>query len=495
MELPVPFLEQMKSLLGEEYEDYLESFREKRVYGLRVNTMKLSAEQWEAMNPFDTWKIPWVENGYYYAGEEKPGKHPYYFAGLYYLQEPSAMTPASRLPIEPGDRVLDLCAAPGGKSTELAARLNGTGLLVSNDISNSRAKALLKNLELFGASNAIIMSESPHRLADHFPEFFDKILIDAPCSGEGMFRKEPSVIKSWVQNGTEFYEKLQREIVTYALAMLKPGGMLLYSTCTFNPGENEGTIAYMKKLCPELTILPVEGYEGFCEGRPDAILDGTEDMKRCVRIFPHKMQGEGHFVALLQKGKRREEQNVYSRLGRADAGLPVGRKKEAQQSQAADRKSIKTGRRNPKGREDTSAASMADFWNFVKDAGLDLDSDRIQMRGENVLYVPETEGNLQGLRILRSGLLLGECRKNHFEPSQALAMSLRAEQYPHCVNLPVTDERVVKYLKGETLDVEDLAEKPLTGWQLVCVDGFPLGFAKGAGYSLKNKYLAGWRWQ
>lgn len=479
MELPVLFLEQMKALLGEEeYKAYIESFEQKRVYGLRVNTMKLSTQTWEQLDPFHTKKIPWVDNGYYYEGSEKPGKHPYYFAGMYYLQEPSAMTPASRLPIKEGDKVLDLCAAPGGKSTELAAKLNGTGLLVSNDISNSRAKALLKNLELFGTSNSIIMSESPHRLAEKFPEFFDKILIDAPCSGEGMFRKEPSVIKSWVQNGTAFYEKLQREIVTYALAMLKPGGMLLYSTCTFNAGEDEGTVMFMKSLCPELKILPMEGYEGFCEGRPDVVENGTEDLKKCVRIFPHKMNGEGHFVALLQKGE-------------SDDSIALRKKKE--DKRMPNRKNTKPNRRDDK--EDSTANAMADFWAFMKDTKLNLDPSRVQIRGENLLYVPEVDCDLQGLRILRSGLLLGECKKNHFEPSQALAMNLKMEEYKHCINLSVEDDRVIKYLKGETLDVEDIVKKPLKGWQLICVDGFPLGFAKGVGYSLKNKYLAGWRWQ
>ncbi len=492
MELPVLFLEQMKALLGEEeYKAYIESFEQKRVYGLRVNTMKLSTEKWEEIDPFETDKIPWVDNGYYYEGTKKPGKHPYYFAGMYYLQEPSAMTPANRLPINKGDKVLDLCAAPGGKSTELAAKLDGTGLLVSNDISNSRAKALLKNLELFGTSNSIIMSESPHRLAEKFPEFFDKILIDAPCSGEGMFRKEPSVIKSWVQNGTDFYEKLQREIVTYALAMLKPGGMLLYSTCTFNAGEDEGTVAFMREICPELKILPMEQYEGFAEGRPDVIPKeskdyGNEEFKKCVRIFPHKMNGEGHFVALLQKGESVEEVS-YNKSSNSN------KKKQDKYRQNQSRKMAKPNRRG--GEEDTTANAMEDFWNFIKDTKLELEASRVELRGENLLYMPEVECDLQGLRILRSGLLLGECKKNHFEPSQALAMSLKMEDYKHCINLSVEDERVIKYLKGETLDVEDLVSKSLKGWQLVCVDGFPLGFAKGAGYSLKNKYLAGWRWQ
>ncbi len=467
MELPAAFLAQMQELLGEEYTDYMNSFQDKRVYGLRLNRMKISKEEFSHVSPFAVEEIPWIDNGYFYQGDVKPGKHPYYFAGMYYLQEPSAMTPANRLPVAPGDKVLDICAAPGGKSTELAAKLNGTGLLVSNDISNSRAKALLKNLELFGTTNAVIMSESPHKMAGPFREYFDKILIDAPCSGEGMFRKEPAVIKSWVQNGTEFYEKLQREIVTYALQMLKPGGMLLYSTCTFNPGEDEGTVMYMRSICPELRLLPIEGYEGFCPGRPDAAEGGDEELRKCVRIFPHKMQGEGHFLALLQKGTG------------ADADDRV-------LWQKTDVKSRKPAK---------EVEAMEDFYRFLQDVEMDIDLTKVTLRGENVLYLPCDAPDLKGLRILRSGLLLGSYRKGHFEPSQALAMALKQEQYKHCVNLPVSDERVIRYLKGETIEVEDLTGQALKGWQLVCVDKFPLGWAKGNGTALKNKYLAGWRWQ
>ena len=317
MELPIEFLDSMKELLGEEYEAYLNSFNEKRVYGLRVNTSKISPEEFEKISPFPLTPIPWISNGYYYEGDQKPAKHPYYFAGLYYLQEPSAMTPANVLPIEEGDRVLDVCAAPGGKSTELAAKLNGTGLLVSNDISNSRAKALLKNLELFGISNALILSESPHKLVDRFPEYFDKILIDAPCSGEGMFRKEPAVIKSWLEKGTDFYAKLQREIVTYAVKMLKPGGMLLYSTCTFNPKENEGTIEYLLNLCPELSIVSVQNrYEGFGEGLKK-YAPNVDNIEESIRIWPQRMQGEGHYLVLLKKEGEKIENRKTPSLGKS----------------------------------------------------------------------------------------------------------------------------------------------------------------------------------
>lgn len=455
MDLPVLFKEHMRELLGAEYESYLASYEKPRLYGLRVNTSKISVEEFLKISPFSLTPIPWISNGFYYEGKEKPAKHPYYFAGLYYLQEPSAMTPANVLPIEEGDRVLDICAAPGGKSTELAAKLKGTGVLVSNDISNSRAKALLKNLELFGIANSVILSESPYKLAAKFPEYFDKILIDAPCSGEGMFRKDPSVMKNWTENSNETFSKLQKEIVTYALQMLKPGGMLVYSTCTFDGSENEQTIQFMLEQCPELRILELPSYEGFSKGKPE-LAGGNSELEKCVRIFPHKMQGEGHFVALLQKGK-----------GTTSASMPYN------------------------GRNKWKNPALEEFLDKLL---LPLDKNRIEIRNEKVSYLPDAAMNLEGLRIMRNGLLLGECKKNRFEPSQALAMALSMEQYRDCVNFSCADERVIRYLKGETIEAQTEA-RGMKGWVLVCVDGYPLGFAKAGNGVLKNKYLAGWRWQ
>lgn len=462
MALPELFQEKMKKLLGGEFPSYMESFSQKRVYGLRVNTLKISPEEFERICPFPIQRIPWIENGYYYNGDmDKPAKHPYYFAGLYYLQEPSAMTPANLLPIEPGDRVLDVCAAPGGKSTELAAKLNGTGLLISNDISNSRAKALLKNMELFGVANSLIMSEDPQKLVNRFYEYFDKILIDAPCSGEGMFRKEPAVIKSWLEHGNQFYANLQRQITEAALKMLKPGGMLLYSTCTFSPEENEAAVMHMMKICPELEIVPVNRYQGFGEGMPHTV-DGPEDLKECVRIWPHKMQGEGHFLVLLKKGNSREKNVTLQK---------------------------NVSKRNPQ------VEKQKELMEFLNGLNVELDLSKIEIRGEKVMMRPDCDCDLNGLRIMRSGLLLGECKKARFEPSQALAMALKKEQYRNVIDFSVSDERVIRYLKGETLQAEDLVSKKEKGWFLICVDGYPLGFAKGNGAMLKNKYLAGWRWQ
>lgn len=452
MELPVQFLDNMKKLLGpKEYGEYLESYREERVYGLRVNTGKLSPKEFEAICPFPIRPIPWIPNGYYYEGSSKPAKDPYYFAGLYYLQEPSAMTPAFQLPVEPGDRVLDLCAAPGGKSTELAAKLQGKGVLVSNDISNSRAKALLKNLELFGIPNALITSEAPHKLAERFQGYFDKILIDAPCSGEGMFRKDQSVIKSWLEHGNEFYVKLQKEIVTCALRMLRPGGMLLYSTCTFSPSEDEQMVQFMLDQDETLSLVCPRWYEGFDHGHPEWA-GGNPELSRCVRIWPHRMKGEGHFLALLQK-----------------AGCAPVRSEEH------------------RGKREGFPDEMTAFLGGIR---RDWDLSAAVLRQEKALLPPDTGRELGGLRILRSGLLLGECRKNRFEPSQALAMALKKEEFPNCLDLSHDDDRVIRYLKGETIE----ADTPAKGWLLVCVDGYPLGFGKASGTTIKNKYLAGWRW-
>ncbi|MDD2980486.1 MAG: RsmF rRNA methyltransferase first C-terminal domain-containing protein [Hespellia sp.] len=459
MSLPVAFEEKMKVLLKEEYDDYIKCYDEKRLYGLRVNHNKISTEEFLKLAPFPLTPIPWIENGFYYDGESvQPAKHPYYFAGLYYLQEPSAMTPANRLPVSPGEKVLDVCAAPGGKATELGAKLCREGVLVSNDISSSRAKGLLKNLELFGIGNMLVLSEEPGKLENYFPEYFDKILIDAPCSGEGMFRKDKKMVKAWEEHGPEFFSKIQRGIITQAARMLKPGGMILYSTCTFDQLENEDTISYLLEEYPEFHVVPMKEYEGFSHG---ILKDGQrEELKNTVRIFPHKMHGEGHYLALLQKG-------------------------EAPAASLPPRRGLVTAK-------ESLPAELAQFF---EDVDWELDADRLDIHGERVYYMPEGLPALRGIRFLRTGLLLGELKKKRFEPSQALAMCLRKEEYRNCIDLSVTDTRVIRYLKGETLEVDELVDAKAKGWYLVCVDGYPLGFGKLTNGTLKNKYLPGWRWQ
>jgi NOL1/NOP2/fmu family ribosome biogenesis protein len=369
------------------------------------------------------------------------------------------MTPASRLPVEEGDKVLDLCAAPGGKATELAAKLRGTGLLAANDISPKRAKALLKNIELFGVENSFIVTEYPQKLQEYFTGFFDKILIDAPCSGEGMFRKDPSMVKAWEQNGPEFYAGLQEDILKQALPMLKPGGMLLYSTCTFSPLEDEGTVEKILAMDTHMQLLEMKGYEGFASGRPELIGSDNEEIRKCIRIFPHKMDGEGHFLALFKKsGEAPEAVRSYSEMR---AGLKGEEKKLFEQ--------------------------------FAKNLNREFEPEKLESKQGMVYYMPSELPKMKGLRFLRSGLFLGEIKKKRFEPSQSLAMALKAEEYKNCLFLSADDERVLRYLKGETLTLTDEECSSEAGWQLVCADGYPLGWGKRTGAVLKNKYHSGWR--
>ena len=469
-QLPEAFLDGMKELLGEEYEAYIESFGEEWKPGLRVNTLKLSPSELVHMVPWRLESVPWIENGFYYEeqGESRPSKHPCYYGGLYYLQEPSAMTPAAMLPIEPGDMVLDLCAAPGGKSTQLGARLRGKGMLVSNDISYSRARALLKNLELAGIPNICVTSESPEKLAGIWPEFFDKILVDAPCSGEGMFRRDGDMVKDWAKHGPAYYGPLQRQIAEQAVAMLKPGGLLLYSTCTFSREEDESTVEHILETYPDMELLSLDLSQ--VPGAADGV-----GLPGCMRLFPHRIKGEGHFLALLRK-KCREEF--------PEDGGNGGGKKEL----GSCRENIGGGKGN------AEIGKHQELTAFFKSCSLDWDDSRVVLRQDSVYYLPEgLEWNLP-LRFLRTGLLLGEMKAGRFEPSQALAMALRGDQYPVTLNLGQEDDRVLRYLKGETIALKD-EEEPVKGWCLVLYKGYPLGWAKGSGMSLKNKYYAGWRWQ
>ena len=468
-DLPQSFLDSMKEILGEDYEAFLAGFDGQRQYGLRVNTLKMNLEEFERIAPFHLKKVPWISNGYFYEAEDAPAKHPFYSAGLYYLQEPSAMTPASRLTVQPGERVLDLCAAPGGKATELGAALQGEGLLVANDINTARARALLRNLELFGISNSFVTNEPPHVLAERFPEFFHKIMVDAPCSGEGMFRKNPAVVDSWQEKGPEYFSKLQREIIVQAADMLLPGGMMFYSTCTFSPLENEKTITHLLKERPDMEVIPMEDYEGFAEGLTSyrgEVFD--ESCKLCRRIWPHKMSGEGHFMALLHK-KSSTQQQVQQTVSQSSIWWEKCKGLNKEQKAAAE-----------------------DFFSHVNIA---YDGKRIDVRGDNLYYLPAPKYDGRGLHFLRNGLFMGEFKKKRFEPSQPFALALHAQDFDQVLDFPADDERLSRYLRGETLDVSDLiaGEKKRKGWQLVMVAGHPLGFGKLVNNNLKNKYPAGWR--
>ena len=463
-QLPEAFLLKMQELLGEEFGQYLESFKEEWKPGLRVNTLKLSPGELAELVPWNLEPVPWADNGFYYDGTLdgevlRPSKHPAYYAGLYYLQEPSAMTPAAMLPVVPGDRVLDLCAAPGGKSTELASKLKGRGMLVSNDISYSRARALLKNLELAGAANICVTSEVPEKLAGVWPEFFDKILVDAPCSGEGMFRRDEDMVKDWNEKGPEYYVPIQRQILSQAAAMLRPGGYMLYSTCTFSVEEDEENVAYVLEEFPQMQLccLDLDKVPGAC---------GGFGLSGCMRLFPHRLRGEGHFLALMRK--KGGDDGGKEILPPMDSGTAGKRVRAVEKEKELDA--------------------------FLRQSGAEWDYGRIVIHQDNAYYLPEGLAWNLPLRFLRTGLFLGELKKGRFEPSQALAMSMKAGQFPNTVSFPGGDSRVLRYLKGETISLEG-DEGPVKGWCLAAMEGFPLGWAKGTGMSLKNKYYPGWRWQ
>lgn len=464
MNLPKDYQSKMQEMLGEEYLQYLDSFNHSYGQTLRVNQLK--------MEPADfirrfllSGQVSWCNTGFYYEGEQKLSAHPYYYAGVYYLQEPSAMAPAAFLPVEPGDRVLDLCAAPGGKSTAIAAKLQGEGILISNDISASRCKPLLKNMEMAGVSNAVITCESPEKLADRFFGYFDKVLVDAPCSGEGMFRREPSMVKSWSLEEVNRYAELQREILSHAAQMVKPGGYLLYSTCTFAKEEDEQTVEYFLEQNADFSLQELPICDGIEEGRPEWTVSGREDVKNCRRFLPYKVRGEGHFAALFKK--REEAECLDEAFEKAD-------RKQIVKEQTISKEKI------PDAMEDF----MRDIpeWKQWK--------KRLFFIKERAFLLPEHCPDLRGLRIVRSGLYLGDCLKKRFETSQALAMALHPFGYKRSISFPAEDIRVEKYLRGETVDMDD---SELSGWTLFCVDEFPLGWGKCNRGRLKNKYNPGWR--
>ena len=428
--LPDKYLKTIKEILQDEYDEYIASFNENRIHSLKVNTSKISTDDFEKL--FKLERVPWTNDGFYYE-DESITKSPYYYAGLYYVQEASAMLPAEVLPIEEDDIVLDACAAPGGKSLKLLNKLNNTGLLVSNDVSPSRANALLRNIERFGFSNYYVISKDIIELEEKYKNTFDKILLDAPCSGEGMFRKDKSLINSWLEKDEEYYAPIQKKLLQASLNMLKDGGMLLYSTCTFNTKEDEEVVRYALENNKDVRLVPIKKYDGF--------KDGIDNIG--VKLFPHRIKGEGHFVCLLQKG------NIQS--------------KEKKQH--------------------TQVKSNIDFINslnkeFKDGEFLDINENTYFVKPFDVKYI----------RTLRSGLLLGKNTSHGFEPSQQLALNLKDREYDNVLSLDINDIRVDKYLKGETIEI-DLKYKGLV---LVCIDKYPLGFGKGSNGLLKNKIDKGW---
>ena len=459
-DLPQAFADRMISMLGEEeFELYKASLQKGLRHALRVNTNKISVSDFVKLCPTELTPVPWCMNGFYYDEDKfAASKHPFYYAGLYYLQEPSAMLPASVLPVEEGDKVLDICAAPGGKSTELLQHIGKTGYLVSNDISASRAKALLKNLEVFGAENMLLTCESPDRISSAFPEYFDKILIDAPCSGEGMFRKSSSMITSWSDDRVKEFSDIQKSILREMVKTLKPGGKILYSTCTFNAYEDEQSVEYLLSLDDNLSIDEFPDHSGFVPGNNSWGNTSVKDIEKTKHLFPNKIEGEGHFVSLIKSNAEAD----------GASGVPGFFPKKVKLSE--------------------------EITEFLGHINKKYDPGRFELLGERLFYVPEGCPEAAGLRILRRGLLFGEQKKKRFEPSQALAMTLGPDTFDNCLDLSAEDIRVTKYLHGETIDIsaEETGGKS-NGYILICVEGYSLGFGKLSQGVIKNKYLPGWR--
>ncbi len=454
--LPQAFLERMERMLGDEYPAFLESYEKERYQALRVNPLKADREDFLQKAPFTLRTVAWEPNGFYYDKGDAPGKHPYHAAGVYYIQEPSAMAPAAYLDAQPGERILDLCAAPGGKSTQIAAAMRGEGLLISNEIHPARAKILSENIERMGIRNAMVTNESPQSLAKVFEAYFDRIMVDAPCSGEGMFRKNADACDEWSPENVAICAQRQAEILECAASMLRPGGRMVYSTCTFAPEENEGTISRFLEKHPEFSIVDVPHYETMSEGVAawtDAPQPGLE---RTIRLFPHHVDGEGHYLAVLGKaGSVSDNYEGYCARG-PEKGIPERDAKE--------------------------------YLDFAKDTLRVKPEGKLIRFGEQLYLAPEEMPATKGLKVLRPGLHLGTMKKNRFEPSHALALALRPEDVLHSYDMEGDSREVRMYLNGQTLQ-ED-GEK---GWYLMTVDGYSIGWGKLAGGMIKNHYPKGLR--
>ncbi len=427
--LPEAFLLRMKAQLGDEYEQFLESLERPRAVALRFNPLKGGRPSL----PFVGEAVPWEPEGFYYDPDSRPGLHVYHEAGVYYLQEASAMAPVALLDPRPGERVCDLCAAPGGKTTQIAGRMMGEGFLLCNEINPKRAKILSRNIERMGVANALVTNEHPATLASRFAGGFDRVLIDAPCSGEGMFRKEEAAVTDWSQETVEMCARRQAEILHSGAQLVRPGGRLVYSTCTFAPEEDEMTVATFLETHPEFEAEVVET-PWFVPGE-----NGSH------RMWPHKLLGEGHFAAVLRK--KGGEECEFSSI---------------------------QGTKAPK-----------EWLSFAGDLGIRLPEGKYMMFGQSLYWVPEGMPDINRLKVERPGLELGVVKKGRFEPAHALALWLK--DCASAQNYEPESAEMVKYIHGEVVP------SPKKGWTLVTAGGYSIGWGKGDGNVLKNHYPKGLR--
>ena len=450
MNLPIEFENRMKQMLGEEYEAFIKSYEEDRAYGFRYNPLKISRQDFEKNVPSVLKQVAWAEEGYYYNKDMQPGKASLHEAGAYYIQEPSAMSAAELLEVKPGDFVCDLCAAPGGKSTQIAGKLMGEGLLVSNEFYGSRAKILSQNIERMGVRNAVVLNEDTDVIAERFPEFFDKVMVDAPCSGEGMFRKDEAAVGEWSSEQVIVCADRQAMILDNAARILKPGGSLVYSTCTFSIEENEETVRAFLERNKDFRVERPGIHERLVES-------GFAEKEGMYRLWPHRLKGEGHFaVRLVKEASEDDEEVSYKRK-------PVDNL--------------------------AKKADLKYYEEFVKSTLKIKPEGQFIMFGDSIYLLPEGMISLKGLKVERAGLKLGTNKKNRFEPDHALALALKPEEVLQVVNTTSIDsDEINKYIRGEVISCEYN-----NGWTLVAVDGVSIGWGKASGGSLKNHYPKGLR--
>lgn len=448
LQLPLDFSNRMKNLLGKDYESYENALKEAPVKGFRVNTNKISSEDFKKINVFGNEKIPYVENGFY-LDYEKIGNHPYHHAGMIYVQEPGAMAPAECIDIEPDWKILDMCAAPGGKSTQLKSKLGKSGVLVSNEIIPSRCKILTGNIERLGLRNTVTTCMDSKKIAKTFPECFDLIMVDAPCSGEGMFRKEDAAIEEWSQENVLMCARRQYDILENAAQCLKNGGYIIYATCTFSLEENEMVIDRFLESHPEFELLPVNKrvQNATCDG---ILFEGCKCENICFtrRFYPHKSPGEGQFMALLHNTDIFQE----------------NKNKAKANAQKIDKA----------------------VFDFLDDVLLDYSKDDVQLYNDNPVYFT-ADFPIKNGTAFACGVTIGELRKSYILPHHQFFMAM-GNSFKRKIALAVDSEELKKYLHGEefTTDCEN-------GWAVVTVEGCTIGGVKVVNNTAKNHYPKGLR--
>ena len=505
LNLPEQFKTRMKEYLGVSYEAFIASYETSEVKGIRLSSFFRGDGPFEMGNiPLDSagdtdalgdmgsrfldvlgtgdglianWqKVPWCDNGYFLNADDfneiRPGKHPLHEAGAYYIQEPSAMAPVAYMDIRPGDRVLDLCASPGGKSTQIAALLRGEGILVSNEIMPDRAKILSENIERMGVRNALVISEDPRNISDRFYGFFDKILVDAPCSGEGMFRRSETAINEWSPENVANCAKRQEWILDEAAKMLRENGTLCYSTCTFSKEENELQIVNFLERHEEFSLGEMTQFDGMRQGFAAGEYESVG-----VRIFPHEANCEGHYLCKLVKKRRMSGQE--SGCHEEDAVnkvMPLGGfEPELSKKDAADLKEMYKF-------FDETFSEESDFTDYIKERKITRFKDQVYL-------LPKECPKLDGLKVLRPGLHLGTILKNRFEPGHALAKCLSCYDVKRACILEPDGDEAKKYIAGETFNFDG----DLPGWYVVFAGIYPLGWGKLTNSIMKNHYPKGLR--